>query len=251
MNVADIIAALDLPAGARVDKRVPKKLLVENGAPTAADKRWINEGFEDLHWVAALKATTIGVPEYRDEVREYLEIAVLQLVLRSPAKAGRLGDLVHRAVPYPVLLLTMTESMATVSLAHKRSSQAENLRVVLDGSVLIAVLTPSPTPIESAFLRSLRVADQSAQNLLAFYQGWIDRVLALAAARLTGTYALTTSVEASNARQAALEEHSRIEREIAGLRARAAKERQVNRRVDLNLELKRLETELGRIAAYL
>ena len=39
MNPATVIAALNLPADARVDQRVPKKLLVENGAPTAADKR--------------------------------------------------------------------------------------------------------------------------------------------------------------------------------------------------------------------
>ncbi len=49
MNVAALIAALDLPAGSRVDQRVPKKLLLENGAPTAADKRHINDGIEELH----------------------------------------------------------------------------------------------------------------------------------------------------------------------------------------------------------
>ena len=38
MIVSDIIAALDLPPGAGVDRRVPKMLLAEHGAPTAADK---------------------------------------------------------------------------------------------------------------------------------------------------------------------------------------------------------------------
>ena len=42
MNVDNLIAALNLPPEARVDRRVPKTLLVENGAPTAADKRRIN-----------------------------------------------------------------------------------------------------------------------------------------------------------------------------------------------------------------
>ena len=87
------IAALDLPASSRVDQRVPKKLLLENGAPTAADKRHINDGIEELLWLAALKPTTIGVPEYRDDVREYLEIAVLRLTLR----AARQGDAAGRA----------------------------------------------------------------------------------------------------------------------------------------------------------
>ena len=35
-----LLAALDLPASSRVDQRVPKKLLLEHGAPTAADKRF-------------------------------------------------------------------------------------------------------------------------------------------------------------------------------------------------------------------
>jgi hypothetical protein len=72
MTPADLIAALDLPAAARVDQRVPKKLLLENGAPTATDKRAIADGVEELIWLAALKPTTIGVAAYRDEAREYL-----------------------------------------------------------------------------------------------------------------------------------------------------------------------------------
>ena len=38
-----MISALGLPASCRVDQRVPKKMLVENGAPTSADKRLIND----------------------------------------------------------------------------------------------------------------------------------------------------------------------------------------------------------------
>ncbi len=70
MTIAAVLAALSLPADARVDQRVAKTLLVENGAPTAADKRQINEGIEELIWLAALKPTTIGVPAYRDDSRE-------------------------------------------------------------------------------------------------------------------------------------------------------------------------------------
>jgi hypothetical protein len=103
---SDLLAALELPDGCRVDQRVPKKLLLENGAPTAADKRLISDGIEELLWLAALKPTTIGVPEYRDDVSEYLEIAVVRLKLRDGAKTTRLIELVHRAVPYPLLLLT-------------------------------------------------------------------------------------------------------------------------------------------------
>ena len=52
---ADLIAAFDLPAAALVNQRVPKKLLVENGAPTTADRKLIQDGIEEITWVAALK----------------------------------------------------------------------------------------------------------------------------------------------------------------------------------------------------
>jgi hypothetical protein len=95
-----LLDALDLPECARVVKRVPKTMLHEHGAPTAADKRQINEGIEQLVWVAVLKPTTIGVAEYRDELREVLEIAVLQLTVRIDAKVGRLIELVLPGVNY-------------------------------------------------------------------------------------------------------------------------------------------------------
>ena len=64
IGITAIIDALGLPPEARVDARVPKKLLVEQGAPTAADKRAIQDGIDELQWLAACKPTTIGVPSF-------------------------------------------------------------------------------------------------------------------------------------------------------------------------------------------
>ncbi|MBM5815532.1 MAG: DUF4391 domain-containing protein [Cyanobacteria bacterium K_Offshore_surface_m2_239] len=242
MKAALLLAALDLPASARVDKRVPKTLLHEHGAPTAADKRQINEGIEHLVWVAALKPTTIGVAEYRDELREVLEIAVLHLTLRAAAKGGRLIELVHRAVPYPVLLITEQGGNASLSLAQKRWSQAEAGKTVLEGDVVtVAWDVEQDAERWPAFGEALRLGQQPRTTLEALYQGWIDTLLALQAARLTGAFAMATNPEQAGLRRQALQECTRLSREIARVRATAAKEKQMARRVDLNLELKRLE----------
>ena len=125
MIFAPVIDALALPPDARVDQRVPKKLLLDQGVPTAADKRQIQDGIEEIHWIAALKPTNIGVPDYRDDVREYLEIAVLTVSFRQAAKPARLIELIHRAIPYPVVLLSGQSEKVSLSLAHKRWSQGE------------------------------------------------------------------------------------------------------------------------------
>lgn len=240
--VNSLIEALDLPAGSRVDQRVPKKLLLENGAPTAADKRLINDGIEELLWLAALKPTTIGVPEYRDEVREYLEIAVLRLTLRPASKVTRMVELVHRAVPYPLLLLTEQGERTGLSTAHKRWSQGEAGKTVLEGDIVAAEWdTEYDGERWPAFRDALALGKQPRITLYLLYQGWIDTLLALQAARLTGAFSVAANAEHAALRFDALQECSRLDAEIARLRAAAAKEKQLARRVELNLELKRVE----------
>ena len=63
MSFAPIIHALALPPETRVEQRVPKKLLVENGAPTAGDKKQINDGIEEILWHAALKPANLSFEE--------------------------------------------------------------------------------------------------------------------------------------------------------------------------------------------
>lgn len=242
MNAADLIAALNLPASAQVEQRVPKKLLLENGAPTAADKRHINNGIEELFWVTALKPTTIGVPEYRDPEREYLEIAVLRFTLRAGAKATRLVELVHRTVPYPLLLVTETAGQIVFSAAHKRWAQNEADKTVLDGDVVAAEWEPgNEAPHLAAFRDALALERQPHGTLRALYQGWMDTLIAFKAARLTGSFKAAADAQQATARQEALGECARLDAEIARLRAAAGKEKQMARKVELNMELKRIQ----------
>ena len=251
-GIEAVLAALALPTDARVEQRVPKKLLLEQGAPTAADKRRIQDGIDEVTWFAALKPTNIGVPAYRDQVREYLEIAVIGAVLRESAKASRLAELLHRAIPYPVVLIAAEGDSVSLSLAHKRRSQGEAGAVVVEGMrVTAAFRHDTPSECEAAFLGSLAVSALQARDLFTLYQGWLDRVAALDAAVITGTFALPESVERAAARRDALAAYYRLKREIANLRAQGQKETQMNRRVGLNLAIQRLEAQLTRTLANL
>ena len=240
-----LVAALALPADALVNQRVPKKLLIENDAPTSADKRMINEGIEEIYWVAALKPTIIGVPEFRSEEREYLEIAVLTAIFRPQAKTSRLIELIHRSIPYPVVLVAVQDGKFSLSLAHKRFSQAEEGKTIIEGVVLEPDLVMNePGPDMAAFLAALSLSEQPAASLYTLYQGWIDKLEALAAARITGQYLQPDSEATATARRLALDGHGRLQREIAALRSVAAKEKQFNRRVELNMKIRELEITL-------
>lgn len=251
-GITALATALALPADARVEQRVPKKLLLEQGAPTAADKRLIQNGIDELTWLAALKPTNIGVPAYRDNVREYLEIAVIAAGLRESAKPLRLAQLLHRAIPYPTMLVTARAESVSVSLAHKRWSQSEGGAVVVEDMRSTVPFRPdAPSECEAAFLASLALSGLQVRDMFALYQRWLDRVTALDAATVTGEFALPESAERATARREALAAYNQLKQEIGKLRAQAKKEKQMNRQVELNLAIKRLEAELARNLAEL
>ena len=134
MTSALVLTALAIPNDALVDQRVPKKLLLEQCLPTSADKRQIQDGIEEIIWVAALKPTNIGVPSFRDDVREYLEISIVTVTLRATAKLQRVVELVHRTIPYPVFLIATHDRTLNLSVAHKRLSGAAKNITNIGGS---------------------------------------------------------------------------------------------------------------------
>ncbi len=266
LTADDVVKALALPERARVDQRVPKKMLAEHGAPTAADRRLLTDGIEELQWIAALKPGTVAVPEHRADGREYLEVAVLSVQVRAThGKASqwlRLAELVHRAVPYPVLLIqALTQGAAAasedstptqptqlaLSLAHKRAAQNEAGKVVLDGELVRSELLgidPGAASVVGPLLEAMALDRQPHQDLMALYQGWMDCLTAAEAARLTGNFRLPSGPTAAAAQRDALRACQRLEQEAARLRSLAAKERQIAKQVDLNLELQRLDARL-------
>ena len=245
MSFAPLIAAMWIPTQALVEQRVPKKLLLEHGAPTAADKRQIQDGIEEIVWVAALKPTNIGVPAFEDAVRQYLEIEVVTVELRASAKPTRLIELIHRAIPYPLVLITGQSEAVSLSLAHKRWSQGEAGKVVIEEVQQAALGREVPSVQEAAFLSSLSVSRLPSRDLFTLYDGMLARLAALEASRITGAFVPPDSSQQATVVREGLDRHARLQRDLELLRARAAKEKQISRRVELNLEAKRLENELA------
>jgi len=243
LTVENVISAFALPSGSLVNQRIPKKLLVENGGVTAADRRRLTDGIAEVTWSAVLKPETAGVPAYRDDHRDYLEISVVTAALRPGGSPVRIHELVHRAIPYPVVLVTEQDSALSLSLAHKRHALNEPGKTVLDGDPESVTLTGAP--FVSELLSAVALSGQSRAHLLALYQSWLDLLTAFQAARLTGSFSKEPTSARSETRRAALRECVRIESEITRLTAEASREKQLPKRVELNLRIQKLRANLN------
>ena len=243
MKVCDLLTALVLPATASVNQRVPKSLLSENGASTAADRRLIKEGVERVQWHSALKPPTIGVPAFRDSDRDYQEIAAVSITIRPAANLARLVELTHRAIPYPVVLLIEQGDDVSFSVVHKRASQADHDSTVLDGEPLTVKLDKElGSDHLCRFAESLALSRQPHTSLYDLYQGWIDATVSLQVAAITGKLEAARDPVHAVRRREAMRQCRVIQLEMASLRSAATKTNQIARRADINLELQRLQS---------
>ena len=266
MSIEGLIEAFRLPPQALVAHRIPKKMLVEQGAPTAADKRLINDTVDELWWHAALKPGTIGVPAWSGPDGEVIELALVSVQLKPDsrdAQAQRLRQLIHRAIPYPVLLVASVSTSASaskpggvvLSLARKRASLGEAGKWVLAETTETHAFNPAhATATEVQFISSLALDQMPRSALLdlsALYQGYADRVTALAVAQVTGQFSAAAIGATASAQRQALADRQQVLQQLSAARTAAAKARQMNQRVALNLQIQRLQGDLQAIAGQL
>ena len=258
-NLAPALAqALALPASAYVGQRIAKTLLIEQIAnlpgSTAADKRLVNQLLAEMHWLAALKPATCGLAVWQTDTHDYLEIAVLHAVLMgSPlaAQAARLIELIHRTIPYPVVLIVSqpgadgSGNVEQLSLAHKRLSVGSSSAMVLGQTITTESIAASARITGAtgqfmhylAFNQAANTAIGPFHDLYARYSDWLHAAEALGAAVYTGQFTVSTTAPDAARRRNALAAYDQLGQQLTSLRAQARKESQLGQRAALNIQI--------------
>ena len=250
--MTDFVNALKLPTEALVNRRVPKALLIEHGATSTEQRRLIRDQLDEIKWIAALKPTTVGVRDLRNSVQEYVELAVVAVQMRSPNHANRLHKLIHRAIPYPLLLIDFNRQYQQISLAHKRKSRRDPLTIMIDGELIVAKLSEDTNEsMLHSFYSAITLSKLPQDTLFSVYQAWIDATRSLLIAQITGKFSMPQSVAQANNRAEALDAYQTLQTRLLRLTSAARKERQIARRAALNIEINRLRTETATITKRL
>lgn len=240
-----------IPESCYLGKRVFKKLFHENAKLGATDKKAFREDIDTITWQYTLKPSTIPIQPYEDEQREYLEVSILQVDMKTQKRIGRISEIIHRAIPYPLLIVFVFQKLCALSTAHKRFSQAEKGAIVAENFVVTEWIDLSaPTKTQEEFIESLAITNLSYLHFFAFYSGLVERLVALDCSRLTGEFRLEQE-STREARSERLDACHNLEEKITEYKAAIKKETQFNRKVELNIKIKELEKQLELIAAEL
>ncbi len=269
------VVNIGFPRSAYLHKRVPKKQFLESGELVSTDKKLFRENVKNVYWEYTLKPSTCPVLPYRDNEREYLEVAVLQVEMNSPKKnkkSGhkRIAEIIHRIIPYPLMIgfyIGTTEhtentekenknSVSSVysvvknialSVAPKRFSQAEHGAFVVERFYTTGWMNCDAFKTqEAAFVASLAWDSMPLQTYGTLYNAWTDRFTGYECAVLSGTFTIGKAGDRIERLTRCREIESRIS-ELRGQLKKAA----FNRQVELNTQIKKFEQELNQLAGNL
>lgn len=223
---------LNIPEACIIASTVYKKRFYENVDLTRRDKTLFTDTINKIKWLYCLKSETIHIPAYKDEVQEYQEIEVIEVGLKKKGNLERIAEIIMKAIPYPMLLIFRLDDKMLFYTALQRLNQSDSSKNIIEEFVATEWLDHN-----SVLFASLDVKKMRFTNLYAFYSDIVDTISIYNVAHIIPE---GKSVTGAQARQLAsqLEE---IDKEIVSLRARLKKEVQFNRKMELNLEIKRLE----------
>ena len=198
---------LGLPRSTEVNRRVAKEKLYANAAPTTRIRDMIQDRIESVVWRNKLAAGTIGVAA-GETVKE---LQVFEVRLRQRELDTRVLPVIAQAIPYKILFVLTFGDEAQAWMEASGAFYNTDW-VSHDGFTL----------------------KFEGLNLDAVYENLARQI---AGGRLGTTGDIAEAVDRDKRRRT-------LEREIAILEKKILREKQFNRQVELNGELKRMLAEL-------
>ena len=223
---------LNIPDSCFIGSTIYKKLFYENANLSSSDKYLFSDIIDKIVWLYCLKPETINVQAYMDEVREYPEIEVIEVIVNKDYGLNRIAEIIMRAIPYPMLLIFKHEDKRRFYVAHQRTSQSDSSKNTIEEFISTDWLGK-----DSALFTKLDIKQMRFTNLYTLYSDIVDAISIYNISAIMPTNDKITGAEAREL-SAKVED---IEQKIANLRSKLKRETQFNRRMELNIEIKRLE----------
>lgn len=221
------------PDNAKFGRVVPKNKIYEHSAASAGLKTLFVQQIEQILWAYKLSPSTLNIPQ----TSTVSEIQVFSLTLKSESIDESVLKAIDMAIPFPILFEVRSTSgtQGYYTACYKRMAENDHSKWVCSRYLRSDTFFFNATPKETSEVLGLPTAIDMAE----LYNKLLSRMLPIA----KRTH---ESIEDVIARLGAIEV---LEKQIAQYKKRLHAERQFNRKVQLNKQLKILTGELETLLA--
>lgn len=209
------------PASTEFGKRIPKQKFYENIGITPALKRVFVEQIRLIYWRNKLAATTLNLAA--GEV--VTEVEVFEIRLNTAQLDEAVFSQIDKEIPYHILFILTYDGKAQAWIGYKEATASGNNAFKV-----------------SRYYHTDWIPEDELQfrvdglNMDAAYESLVRQIAGDVLQADAGE-----SLQASVARD---ERRRQLEKQIASLENKMHREKQLNRRMEINAELKRLRKEL-------
>lgn len=214
---------IGLPKSTEFNRRIPKQKFYENISVSPTLKRVFIEQIKVIYWRNKVTATTMNLAA-GDTVTE---LEVFEVKLNGQQLDESVLRQIDKEIPYHILFLLEYDGKYQAWTAYKEAAAF--------GSNAFKVGTYYHTDWLPETDLPLKVEGLSVDKV---YENFVRQIAGDALRSEEGkTESLKESVERDNRRQ-------ELEKQVAALQTKVRKEKQLNKQVQLNAELKKLKKEL-------
>ena len=212
---------LGLPKTTEFNKRIPKQKFYENLTVPSELKRVFIDQIKVIYWRNKIATTTVNLAAGETVT----EIEVFEIKLSAPQLDVAVLKQIDKEIPYHILFLLKYEEKYQAWTAYKEEAGSGANAFKVGTYYHTNWLVESELPLKIDGL-----------NIDKVYEDFV-RQIADDALQTDSEESLKASVEKDERRQ-------QLQKQIASLQAKVRKEKQLNKQIQLNGELKKLKNEL-------
>ncbi|WP_148789173.1 DUF4391 domain-containing protein [Campylobacter concisus] len=214
--------AIELPKSTEFNKKIPKQKFYENLEISPALKKIFIEQVDKILWSYKIASSSTNLVD-GSLVKE---IEVFEVFLKSPNLDDELLRHIDRAVPYHIVFILEYQGRYKACISYKEAATSGNRAFKVNSYYYTDWLDNQNLPLKLEGL-----------NLDAAYENFVRQIAGKTLQKVASDESLKDSVARS-------EQKELLQKQILALESKIRKEKQLNKQIQINNELKKLKRDL-------
>lgn len=213
---------IGLPQSTEFNKRIPKQKFYENLTVSASLKQSFVDQIKTIYWRNKIAASTVNIAEGNDVE----EIEVFEIKLTGERIDEGILKQMDKEIPYHILFLLEFNGKYQAWIGYKEETQSGSNAFKINSYYHTDWMDEYELPVKMEGL-----------SIDAVYENFVRQIAGEQLGEANAGESLKDSVEKDLQKQA-------LEKQIATLKSKMKKEKQFNKKIELNNEIKKLNIEL-------
>lgn len=212
-----------LPKSTEFNKRIPKQKFYDNLTVSPTLKRSFVDQIRMIYWANKIASSTVNLAEGKNVT----EIEVFHIRLNQETLDENVLKQIDREIPYHILFVLEYDGKYKAVMGYKEAAGSGKATFKVDRYYQTEWLPETELPVHLEGL-----------SIDAVYENFVRQIAGDVLQAATPQESLKESVARDDRRDA-------LQKQINKLQAKIRKEKQLNRQMEMNAELKRLRKELN------